>query len=114
MQISISKLYIILTGLVVAGMIGYNGYFFYIVFLQGPNPDPSPVISMDNISGLSQKLQKAAASIVDPAQKISLNMKKDLQFLDTPLYQSFKDLPEVVPLTNSRGRADPFTPYVAP
>jgi hypothetical protein len=114
MQISLSKLLVVVTGVVALGMFGATGYLLYVVFFTGPQPDLTASVETVNAGVFGPKLQKAALSITDPAAKISLNKQKDLFFLDSALYKSFVDLPDVVPLSVSRGRPDPFVPYVAP
>jgi hypothetical protein len=66
-----------------------------------------------NISIFGPKIQQSAQILTGSSQKVSFK-KKDLAFSETQLYKNFTDLPEVVPLSDSRGRADPFVPYVAP
>ncbi len=113
MQISLSKLAGVVTGAVVIGITGYALYFLFTVFFKGPQVNASSVITEESLAVFGPKLQKAAGAIVDPSQKISLS-KKDLQFLEKNLYKSFTELPSTVPLSESRGRPDPFVPYVAP
>lgn len=111
MQISLSKLAAVVTGIIVIGMTGYMLYFLYGIFSSGPQPNLAPVVSTANIGAFGPKMQAAAAAIADPTQKVQLT-KKDLQFVDTDLFKSFTDLPVVVSTTTKRGREDPFLPYV--
>ncbi len=113
MQISLSKLAGVVTGIFVIGMIGYMMYFLFTVFFKGPQADATPIISEASVALYGGKLQKAAAALVASDQKIALS-KKDLQFTEKDLYKSFTELPASVSLTESRGRPDPFVPYVAP
>ena len=113
MQINLSKLMGIVTGIITILMIGGSGYFLFSVFFDGPQEETSPTLATLNVSIFGPKIQKAAAALVDPQRKISLK-KKDIAFTESALYQSFTDLPEEVPLSDSRGRPDPFVPYVAP
>ena len=74
----------------------------------------APVLTVASVGVFGPKLQKAASSIVEPSAKVELNKDKNLQFLDSALYNSFTIRPDAIPLSKSRGRADPFVPYVAP
>lgn len=113
MDINTSKLLQFVTGALSVLIFLGTLYFCYTIFFQGPQPNPVPTLQTINIGVLGPNTQAAAAVFVDKDKKISFS-KKDIGFLDTPLFQSFTDLPEVVPLSESRGRADPFVPYVAP
>ncbi len=113
MQISLSKLSGVVTGVVIIGMVGYMGYFLFVIFFKGPQVDFSPRVSVESVSIFSGELKKAAAVIVSSDAKIALT-KKDLQFTEKDLYKSFIEQPATISLTESRGRADPFVPYVAP
>lgn len=113
MQISLSKLNAVVTGIIIIGLIGYTGYFLFGIFVRGPKPNPTPVISEASVGVYGSKMQKAASALVNPAQKVNLS-KKDLSFTEKDLFNSFTELPIKVPLTDSRGREDPFVPYVAP
>jgi len=115
MEISLSKLSAVVTGMVIIGMIGFAGYFIFTVFLNGPTPDSiNAKLTTSNMANLGPKYQKAAAILVDSPQKVSLDRKKDLQFLDSKLFQSFTVLPTEVLPTKIRGRENPFAPYVTP
>ncbi len=115
MQISLSKFSLFLTGVVSLGLVLGTGYLLYTIFFTGPEPDQIPVLTIGTASVFGPKLSRATAALVDPGSKVSLDRDKDLKFLSTPLYLSFTVAPEVVGLSDSRGRADPFVPlYVAP
>lgn len=114
MQISLSKFSMFLTGIVSLGLVIGTGYLFFTIFLGGPEPEVAPVLTASHVSTFGPKYQRAAAALVEPKSKISLNKDKNLQFLNSSLYLSFTEKPEVIGLSKSRGRADPFVPYVAP
>jgi hypothetical protein len=115
MQISLEKLNIYVTGLVVIGLVIGTLYLFFTIFFNGPKADPVPVLTSSSAGSFGPKLQKAATAIVGPeGAKVELNRQKNLQFLDSALFQSFVDEPVTVPLSKIRGRSDPFVPYVAP
>lgn len=111
MQISLSKLLKVLTGLIVIGLVGYMIYFLYDLFFNGPKPNLSPVVTTANIATFGPKLQSAVSALADPTKKVLLS-KKDLQFTETDLFKSFTELPIAISTTTKRGREDPFTPYV--
>ena len=114
MQISLSKLQGVVTAIIVLGIIGYAGYFLFGVFINGPKPNGSSVVSEASLGIYGPKIQKAASSMVDPSQRVALS-KKDLKFMDTDLYKSFTELPVTVLPTKVRGRENPFIPpYVTP
>jgi hypothetical protein len=114
MQISLSKLYAAIAILVGLGLTSYSGYFLYVVFFDGPQPSVAPSLNTLNLGILDPKVQQAVSAIVDPVQKIALNKNKDISFVDSPLYKSFTVKPGDIPLSASRGRPNPFVPYVAP
>jgi hypothetical protein len=115
MQISLSKFSVVLTGIVSAGLVIGAAYLLFTLFFKGPVPDANPVLTLATVGVFGPKYQRASAALVDPANKISLDKNKNLQFLNSELYQSFTESPFVVQLSESRGRADPFVPlYVAP
>jgi hypothetical protein len=58
-------------------------------------------------------MQKAGAILVNKSDKIMLK-EKDIIFTKGDLFKSFTEIPEGIPMSDSRGRADPFVPYVAP
>lgn len=116
MEINIAKLSQVVTGIVVVAAISGTVYFLYTVFFGGPRPAAIPAIEQVSPGLFGPKGQKSAAALADPTQKILVG-QKDLAFTQTPLFKSFIDLPDVVPLTGSRGRPDPFVPldtYAAP
>ena len=98
---------------VAVAVTGFAGYLAYVVFFTGEKPNPNPSLESVNTSLFGPKVQKAASALVDNNKKVLLK-KKNLEFANTALYQSFTDLPVDVPLSDSRGRPDPFVPYVAP
>ncbi len=113
MDINVAKLE---KGVVVAiciALVGYFGYLGYGMFFSGDKPEASPTLASVNPAIFGPKIGKAASSLVDPNQKIALK-KTNLLFTESALYKSFQDLPIEVPLSSSRGRPDPFVPYVAP
>lgn len=114
MQISLSKFSMFLAGLVSLGCIMGVGYLLFTIFFTGPVADQAPVLTLANVRDFGPKLQKASAILVDPTSKIALNKNKDLQFLISPLFLSFTENPVQIELSKSRGRPDPFVPYVAP
>ena len=113
MQINLSKLYGAVTILVALGLTGVTGYFFYLIFFNGPVPEAVPTNKTLNVSTFGPKIQKAAAILSNSSQKIGLK-KADYIFTDSDLFKSFQVVPDEIPLTDSRGRANPFVPYVAP
>jgi hypothetical protein len=114
MEVNFSKLVGGISGIVGILLIGGSMYFMYTIFSEGGNTAPEPTLANLNVSIFNQKIQLVAASITGSGQKISLDKKKDLIFTESKLYKSFTDMPEDVPLSDSRGRPDPFIPYVAP
>jgi hypothetical protein len=114
MQISLEKFSLFLTGVISLGLVAGTGYLLFTIFFNAPSPDPVPVLTYANVGVLGPKIQKAAAVLVDPQQKVELNKQKNLKFLESDLFKSFTVKPEDVLLSESRGREDPFVPYVAP
>ncbi|MEN9552198.1 MAG: hypothetical protein RI935_575 [Candidatus Parcubacteria bacterium] len=102
MNISISLIKDSAVGLIVIGIIGYSLFLGYGVFFREP-----AVSSSVSASLLGPRLQ-AAALIVQEKVSFSPN---NLTFTKTPLYTSFIDPPEIVPLSDKRGRDDPFVPF---
>jgi hypothetical protein len=113
MQINVTKFTQIITGLVALGLIGATGYFMFLLFFSGEAVSDTPTISSINTSVFGPKTQKAAAVLVNTTEKIALK-KKDIAFTESALYKSFTDIPDSVSMSDSRGRPDPFVPYVAP
>lgn len=113
MQISLSKFLGVVTGVVALLMLGWYLYFVYDLFFTGEKVEDSPTVQSINIGILGPKTQKAAAVLVNASDKIALK-KKDIGFIESTLFKSFTDMPDTVPLSDSRGRPDPFIPYVAP
>lgn len=113
MQISLSKfLQFVTWGVGFAMLVGY-GYFCYILFFTGETVDSVPDIRKVSTGALGPRGQKAASALLDSSDKINLKTK-DLIFTQTDLFKSFDGVPGDVPLSDSRGRPDPFNPYVAP
>lgn len=112
MQISPSKFTGALVGIAIILMLGGGLYFLYGLFFLGPKPQESVSIDTLNVGILKSKMQKAGSALVGK-NKVSLR-KQDIVFAESALYKSFTDIPEGVPLSDSRGREDPFAPYVAP
>ena len=113
MDINISKLEGIVTGVIITLLFGGFFYLAYVVFFTGPQAESSATITTINPSIFGPKIQKAASVVVDASSKISLK-KNDIAFTESALYKSFTDIPEIVPPSDSRGRPDPFVPYAAP
>lgn len=113
MQISLSKFLGVVTGVVALGILGWYLYFSYNLFFAGEKVEDIPTIQSINVGILGPKAQKAAAALVNASEKIALK-RKDIGYIDGTLYKSFTDIPDTVPLSDSRGRPDPFIPYVAP
>lgn len=113
MQISLSKFLGIMVGVLALLMLGWYLYFAYDLFFNGEKVEDVPGLQSINIGAFGPKAQKAAAPLVNAADKIALK-KKDIGFIDSDLFKSFTDIPESVPLSDSRGRPDPFFPYAAP
>ena len=113
MQINPSKFTGMLVGLLSLGLLAGSLYFMYTVMFSGPSSNPVAPLTATDIGALGPKAQKAGNILVDPKQKISVS-KKDLSFTESDLFKSFTEPPEVVPMSDSRGRPDPFAPYVAP
>lgn len=113
MQINPSKFTGFIVGLLSLGAFGWMFYFIFTLFFTPTGVDANAPLSQVDVAIFGPKVQKAANVLVDPKQKIALT-KKDLAFTDSALFKSFTDLPETVPMSDSRGRADPFAPYVAP
>ncbi len=88
-------------------------YLTYTLFFVGPAIDSNPSLATITPANFGPKVQKAAATLTDKTQKVMLG-RNDLMFTETALYKSFTDLPLDVPLSDKRGRPDPFVPYVAP
>lgn len=114
MQVNISKLVGGVSGVVGIILVGISLYFMYSIFFGDNEPLPAPTLSTLDVSIFGAKVKLAASALTGASQKISLDKKKDLIFIESKLYKSFTDMPEDVPLSDSRGRPDPFIPYVAP
>jgi hypothetical protein len=115
MQISLTKFSMFLTGVVSIGLVVGTGYLLFTIFFGGPEADVVPTPSLANVSVFGPKMRNAAAALVDPKLKISLDSTKDLAFLSSPLFLSFTEQPDVIGLSKIRGRENPFVPlYVAP
>lgn len=113
MQINPSKFMAGITVLLCIAMVGYSFYFLFGLFFLGPKVEDAPTLATVNIAVLGPKVQKAAQAITGSATRVALK-KKDIAFIESALYKSFTDIPDGVPLSDSRGRPDPFVPYVAP
>ena len=113
MQINLSKFIGGMVGVISLVMVIGFGYLAFDLFFGG-NDVNVPTLENVNTSILGPKMQKAAAALINATDKISLKEDKALSFTKSELYKRFVDMPEDVPLSDSRGRPDPFVPYVAP
>ena len=116
MEINISKFLGFLTGLLVVASVIGTGYILYTVFFTGAEVATSPSLDQVSPSLFGPKTSKAAATLVDKTQQIALS-DKDILFTKGSIYLSFTETPESIPLSDSRGRPDPFLPldtYAAP
>ena len=113
MEINISKLIGGVSGIVGVILVSISAYFTYTIFSNGSSSIIEPTAETINASLFGEKIQSAANLAILSKQKIAVT-KKDLIFVESKLYKSFTESPEDVPLSDSRGRPDPFTPYVAP
>jgi hypothetical protein len=113
MQISLSKFLGVMTAILGVGMFLWFGYFCYSLFFTGPTVAEVPTLASIDVAILGPKMQKAATVLVNKNDKILLK-KSDILFTESDLFKSFTEVPESVPMSDSRGRADPFVPYVAP
>lgn len=115
MQISLEKFSLFLTGVASLGLVLGTGYLFFTIFFGGPKPDVLPVLTVSSVGVFGPKLQKATAALVEPTSKIDLDKTKNLQFLNTPLFNSFTKDPDDILISKTRGRENPFVPsYVTP
>ena len=112
MEISVSKFVGAVTGIISVVFFGGFCYLAYGLFFEGEVIAEANINSI-NVGILGPKAGKAAAVLVNATDKITLK-KKDLAFTESTLYKSFTDTPDDIPLSDSRGRPDPFVPYVAP
>ena len=113
MQISLSKLVGFLTLVISVGLLGAFGYFSYVVVFDGSSVAAGTSIESVNGAAFGPKMQKAVNALSGGTGKIALK-KKDLAFTEKDLFKSFTDIPDSVPLSDSRGRPNPFVPYVTP
>lgn len=113
MDINVQKLQQWTALVIYLAIIGFTFYLGYVVFFTGPKADEGVGLASINPGAYGPKIQKAAAALVDANARISFKTK-DLAFTSTPLFKSFTEVPLEVPLSATRGRPDPFVPYVAP
>lgn len=113
MDINVSKLAKWASLVIGVGIIGFNLYLGYVVFFTGPKPEETPSLAAVNAGLFNDKVQKVVSALNVPAQKVNLK-SSDLRFTQSALYKSFDEFPIDVPLSDSRGRPDPFVPYAAP
>jgi|JI10StandDraft_1071094.scaffolds.fasta_scaffold1058604_2 hypothetical protein len=113
MQISPSKLAGFLTLIASISLVGAFGYFSYKSVFDGASAEVGTSIETVKGGAFGPKMQKAVKALSGGSGKISLK-KKDLAFIEKDLFNSFTDIPDSVPLSDSRGRPNPFVPYVAP
>lgn len=111
MNISLSKVKDAGVGLAVVAIICYALYLGYGVFF--PEEQVSTDVAAVNAGLLGPKLQRAALILNSPKDKLSFK-QKDIAFTESVLYKSFVNFPESVPLSDKRGREDPFVPYATP
>ncbi len=111
MNISLSKVKDIGVGLAVVAIICYTLFLGYGIFF--PEEQVSTDVAAVNAGLLGPKLQKAALILNNPREKVSFK-QKDILFTEGVLYKSFVNFPESVPLSDKRGREDPFVPYATP
>ncbi len=112
MQINVQKLEGIVAGVLALGIVGFSGYLCYQLFFTGPTEEVSPSLSTVNVGTFSAfpQILKTASAVSGSGQKIAIG-KKSAMFAEKPLFKSFTDDPVDVPLSEKRGRADPFVPY---
>lgn len=115
MQINIQKLEAAVTGILALAILGFSLYLCYVVFFTGPVPETSPSLATINVGAFGgfPKIQKVAEAVSGSADKFALK-KKNYIFVDGVIYKSFVNDPIDVPLSEKRGRPDPFVPYAAP
>ena len=113
MQINLSKFMAGITGIVVLGLISFSCYLAYQLFFVGNDVETIPTIETLNVGIFKPKMQSAAAALTNKTEKISFT-KNDIAFTESPLFKSFTERPGSIPLSEKRGRPDPFIPYVAP
>ncbi len=113
MQISPVKFTGFMVAIASVGFFVFFLYVLYLVFFGGPVPVVVNTTKDLNPSTFGAKYKKALSALNDSANKISLG-KSDISFTRENLFKSFVDEPEDVPMTDSRGRDDPFFPYAAP
>lgn len=108
MNISISLIKNVATGIICLGLVVYSFYLGYGIFFK--KVEVSTDVSTVNAGLLGQKLQKAALFLNSKTEKVSFS-KTTLLFSQGALYKSFINVPEAIPLSDKRGREDPFVPY---
>lgn len=117
MTINVHKLEGVVTGAIAVGMVSFFAYFIYLVFFTGPVPETSPSLSSVNPGVFSSfpKMNKAAEVVTGAEDKFVFRKKGQPPLVQKKIYQSFTDDPVDVPLSEKRGRADPFVlPYATP
>lgn len=113
MQINLSKFIAGVTGVVILGLISFSCYLAYQLFFVGNDVEAVPTIDTLNVGAFGPKMQSTATALTNKTEKISFT-KNDIAFTESALFKSFTELPQSVPLSEKRGREDPFIPYVAP
>ncbi len=115
MEINLQKLQAGVAAGIGVAIVAYSLYLGYSVFFSGPVAESSPTLASVSPSSFSgaNKIKKSAEMVGGTGKKISFT-RKDYLFTESSVYKSFTDDPVVVPLSDTRGRPDPFVPYAAP
>lgn len=101
------------TGALIVILTAFLGYLMFTLFFMGGKVEETPTLANINVGILGPKMQKSAAALINASEKIALK-KSDIAFTESSLFKSFTENPGSVPLSESRGRPDPFLPYAAP
>lgn len=112
MEIDPKKFAAVVAGITSLGLIAFSGYFLFDVFFGGEKPEAPTSVETVNFGLFGPKVQ-AASKILVGSSKVSFK-KKDFAFTESSVYKNLTEPAEVIPMSDSRGRPDPFQPYVAP
>lgn len=112
MQISLEKFSLFLTGVATVGLVIATGYFFYLVFFTGPEPEISPSLSSASVGVFGPNIQEAMKALTASEFKIELD-KKNIAFASSSLFGSFTQKPGDILPSDVRGRENPFVPFYA-